>query len=162
MKNLFLFILFLSLAAIGCKENATPNPNNPNLYGAELSSQDAISLGELYTKLDSNKEVENVKVKAKVETVCQAKGCWMNLTDDAVADKSVFVKFQDYGFFVPKDIAGYDVILEGKAYIEETSVDELRHYAEDEGKSKEEIAAITEPVEEIKFMATGVEVLQPE
>ncbi len=162
MKNLFLFVFVIAAMAIGCKEGATPNPENPNLYGAELSDQEAISLGQLFTQLDDTKEVENVKVKAKVEAVCQAKGCWMNLHDEQIADKSVFVKFQDYGFFVPKDIAGYDVILEGKAYIEATSVDELRHYAEDEGKSAEEIAAITEPVEEIKFMATGVEVIRSE
>jgi hypothetical protein len=35
-------------------------------------------------------------------------------------------------------------------------VETLRHYAEDEGKSKEEIAAITEPVTEYTFEAVGV------
>ena len=85
----------------------------------------------------------------------------MNLMSDDQPDKTVFVRFKDYGFFVPKDIAGMEVIIEGRAFIEETSVDELKHYAEDEGKSAEEIAAITEPVEEMKFMATGVEVIRP-
>jgi len=46
--------------------------------------------------------------------------------------------------------------MEGKAYKEETSVEELKHYAEDEGLSQEEIDAITEPVYELKFMASGV------
>ena len=147
---------------VSCKDKSAPNPENPNLYGEVMSDQAAISLGELYTQLESRSEVTNVKVRGTVEAVCQAKGCWMNLIDKEVADKSVFVKFQDYGFFVPKDIAGYEVVMEGKAYVEETSVDELRHYAEDEGKSEEEIAAITEPVEELKFMATGVEVIRSE
>jgi hypothetical protein len=35
-------------------------------------------------------------------------------------------------------------------------VEELKHLAEDAGKSKEEIEAITEPKEELKFLATGV------
>ena len=161
MQKIILFVGLLVITAISCKQEATPNPENPNLYGESMSAQEVITLSQLFTQLETNNEVENVKVKAKVEAVCQAKGCWMNLHDEAIADKSVFVKFKDYGFFVPKDIAGYDVILEGKAYIEETSVDELRHYAEDEGKSAEEIAAITEPVEEFKFMATGVEVIRP-
>jgi len=52
------------------------------------------------------------------------------------------------------------VIMRGKAYKEETSVDELRHYAEDEGKSAEEVAAITESIIELKFMADGV-ILRP-
>jgi hypothetical protein len=57
---------------------------------------------------------------------------------------------------MPKDIAGREVIVEGIAYKEETSVEDLMHYAEDAGQSAEEIVAITEPVMEKKFMATGV------
>jgi hypothetical protein len=37
-----------------------------------------------------------------------------------------------------------------------TSVAELQHYAEDAGKSKEEIAKITEPKLELTFVADGV------
>jgi len=70
------------------------------------------------------------------------------------------VRFKDYGFFVPKDISGKDVIVEGKAYSTEVSVEELRHYAEDAGKSKEEIMAITEPEQTYAFLATGVRVIQ--
>lgn len=40
-----------------------------------------------------------------------------------------------------------------------TPVEELRHYAEDAGKSKEEIIAITEPKEEYHMMASGVVIL---
>ncbi len=84
----------------------------------------------------------------------------MNISDGQSTDET-FVQFEDYGFFMPKDIAGREVIMEGYAYREETSVDQLRHFAEDEGKSKEEIEAITEPIEEMKFMASGV-LLLPE
>ena len=100
--------------------------------------------------------MENVKVEGKVESVCQAKGCWMNIVSEDPDKEVMFVKFKDYGFFMPKDIAGRTVIMRGSAFKEETSVDELRHLAEDAGKSKEEIEAITEPVVELKFMADGV------
>ncbi len=40
-----------------------------------------------------------------------------------------------------------------------TPIEELRHYAEDAGKSKEEIMAITEPKEEYHMMASGVVIL---
>ncbi len=70
--------------------------------------------------------------------------------------EEMMVKFKDYGFFVPKDIAGRKVVMEGYAFREVTPVDELRHYAEDEGLSTEEIEAITEPKEELKFLASGV------
>ena len=42
--------------------------------------------------------------------------------------------------------------------VETTSVDDLRHYAEDDGASEEEIAAITEPEETFVLTALGAEV----
>jgi hypothetical protein len=48
------------------------------------------------------------------------------------------------------------VIVEGKAFVKETSVKELQHYAEDAGKTKEEIAKIIAPKKEFAFVANGV------
>jgi hypothetical protein len=48
------------------------------------------------------------------------------------------------------------VIVEGKAFIEETPIAELKHYAEDEGKSKAAIDSIVAPKKEFKFLAHGV------
>ena len=97
-------------------------------------------------------------VKGKVESVCQKKGCWMNIVSEE--GESIFVKFKDYGFFIPLDLAGSEVVMNGKAFKEVTSVEELKHYAEDEGLSKEEIDKIVDPEEEYKFLATGVFVEQ--
>jgi hypothetical protein len=47
-------------------------------------------------------------------------------------------------------------VLDGVAKVTTTSVEELKHYAEDGGKSKEEIEKITEPKKEIEFTAKGV------
>lgn len=91
-------------------------------------------------------------VRATVNDVCQKKGCWMTLGEEG----DVMVRFKDYGFFVPTDIPGREVVAEGKAYYQVTTVDELRHYAEDAGESEEAIAAITEPKRELRFLATGV------
>ena len=85
----------------------------------------------------------------------------MNVVNPNKSDEeALFVKFEGYAFFVPKEIAGKKVQIAGKAYREETSVEELKHYAEDEGQSEEEIAKITEPLVELKFMATGVKIIQ--
>ena len=70
-------------------------------------------------------------------------------------DKEIMVKFKDYGFFMPLDAEG-DVVINGKAFVSEVSVDELRHYAEDAGKTKEEIAAIIAPKKTFSFEADGV------
>jgi len=161
-KRLTTYISAVALlfAITSCKQQnpvAQINEENLSYFGDQISSDGAIAYEELYSQLGSVDELENVKVKAKVTGVCQAKGCWMNLTStNAENENQLFVKFKDYGFFMPKDIAGREVIVEGRAYKEVTPVDELRHYAEDEGLSEAEILAITEPKEELKFMAHGV------
>ncbi len=158
--KVYMYLICFLLFTAGCKQQppiAKTNEENLNYFGEKISSEGAISYEDLQRKLKSDENLDNVKVKAKVTGVCQAKGCWMNLTSTEIENEDqLFVKFKDYGFFMPKDIAGREVIVEGKAYKEITSVDELRHYAEDEGLDEEEILAITEPKEELKFMAHGV------
>ena len=129
-------------------------------FGDEISSDDALSasqMTEVYNNLKAGDTIYT-KVVAKVEEVCQSKGCWMRLNLDD--DKEIMVKFKDYGFFMPKNIAGMEVIVNGKAFVNEMPVDELRHYAEDAGKSTEEIAAITEPKRTYSFEADGVLIAQ--
>lgn len=156
-KTTFLF-LFVAVATtwFACKSASTPAADETS-FGAGVSKPDsAMALASVMTQLDSA-DSTMVIVRGKVTEVCQAKGCWMNVVDPTGASTdTMFVQFQDYGFFMPKDLAGKEVIIEGKAYKQETSVEELKHYAEDAGKSAEEIAAITTPVMEKKFMATGV------
>jgi len=132
--------------------------DGPEYFGEKINTKGAISLTELTSQL-AGKDSVVVAIEAEVEGVCQAKGCWMNLVTTDQPGTELFVKFKDYGFFMPMDIAGRKVIASGVAYKELTSVDELRHYAEDAGASAEEIAAITEPKEELKFMAKGVKLL---
>lgn len=66
------------------------------------------------------------------------------------------VTFKDYGFFVPKDLQGERVVMEGVLKRAITSVEELRHYAEDAGKSNEEIQAIQQSDTTYAFEAVGV------
>lgn len=125
-------------------------------YGAKISAENALSKSEIAEKYAALKEGDtaNVTFEAPVNAVCASKGCWMRL--DIADEEQVFVKFKDYGFFVPTDTDEGEAVVQGKAYLEEVSVDELRHMAEDAGKSKEEIAAITKPERELRFMADGV------
>lgn len=125
-------------------------------FGKEIQSNDAIIAKSMATHYETMQEGDSIdsKIKAKVVDVCQAKGCWMTL--DLGNDKEVMVKFKDYGFFVPTDISGKEVIINGKAYVKEVSVDEQRHYAEDAGKSVEEVATIVAPKRTYSFEADGV------
>jgi hypothetical protein len=164
MKNYFLLPL-LFLCIWSCSTDQTESNEEKQTittiqhFGEKISIDNAISYDAMLTDLSSKDSVE-AKVKGKVSGVCQAKGCWMTIVSEEAGKPEMFVKFKDYGFFMPLDLAGSEVIMAGKAYREETSVDELRHYAEDEGQSAEEIAKITEPAEELKFLAYGVVVLE--
>lgn len=125
-------------------------------FGMEINDADALTairMAEHYKAMSVGDTV-NSKMVAKVDEVCQAKGCWMKLNLEN--GEQVMVKFKDYGFFMPKDIAGKQVVVNGKAFVNEVPVDEQRHYAEDAGKSAEEIAKITEPKKTYSFEADGV------
>lgn len=124
-------------------------------YGAGTTEPGAIAVTELDKKLKENKY--EGKVTGKVVEVCQEKGCWMKL--EKSNGQTMMVKFKDYAFFMPKDIIGKDVVVDGEASVKETSVKQLRHYAKDAGKSEEEIKKITEPKKELQFVAKGVLVL---
>ncbi len=126
-------------------------------YGAKITEAGAISIAELPALLKT-KDTIAVKIKAKAISSCASKGCWLTLQVD---DKNTaFVKMKDYDFFVPTAIADKNVVLEGIAFIRTTTVAELKHYAEDGKKSQAEIDAITEPKQEIRFLANGILVVQ--
>ena len=72
------------------------------------------------------------------------------------------VTFKDYAFFMPMDIVGKNVVLDGLAKKQTISVETLRHYAEDAKKSPEEVAKITDPKKELAFEAKGVVILDKE
>jgi hypothetical protein len=160
MKKLLLFTFAMIglFSSCGTSNKKEVGMKPTNTFGEDFALKNVLSYDDLLKKLDSNKEMQ-VQVEGKVEGVCQVKGCWMNIVSAKNTDsRKMFVKFHNYGFFMPFDLAGKTVVMNGKAFTEETSIDELRHYAEDAGKSKEEIAKITQPKKELKFMATGVKI----
>ena len=97
---------------------------------------------------------KNVVITGTIREVCAQKGCWMYVTDDTGAE--VYVRFKDYAFFVPRNAAGHRAVLHGSTEKRIAGVDELRHQAEDAGKSEEEIARITQPKMIILFHADSV------
>lgn len=122
-------------------------------FGEDISETGALQPTEFVKAMDGKVE-QHVKLTAKVNDVCQMKGCWMTL--DLENGDQVMVRFKDYEFFVPKNASGQTAVVEGRAYFDEVSVETLRHYAEDAGKSKEEIEAITKPEMRLSFVADGV------
>ena len=124
-------------------------------FGENFSYKNLLSkkeIIEIYKNLKAG-DTAIVKFAAKVNEVCQSKGCWMLLD---IGDHETMVKFKDYSFFMPKNIANKEVIIHGKAFVAEVSIEDQRHYAEDAGKSKEELIAIIEVEKTLSFEADGV------
>ena len=116
-------------------------------YGEDINGD-----AQFYDTIDDNLDISNVS--GEILDVCPKKGCWMNVK---VNTDTVFVKFKDYGFFVPKTgIQGKKVLMTGEIFKDTISVERLKHYAEDAKKSRTEIDLITEPEYKINMIATGV------
>lgn len=166
IKKLSIFPAIAIFVAFSCnnstKKNSVPAQGEVShevaykSYGAQHSGNNSSTPGEMFEIYNSLKPGDTVDVsfKSTVKSVCKNKGCWM--TVDLTEDEEVMVKFKDYGFFVPKDIEEKEVIVKGKAFVAEVSVEEQQHYAEDNGQTEAEVAAIKEPKRTLSFLADGV------
>ncbi|WP_338733040.1 DUF4920 domain-containing protein [Mangrovimonas cancribranchiae] len=167
MKKIFGLLVMISVL-VSCKdaqkENTEQTTENTEEiaeatyvpFGAKVEADNAIDAAKMKETFEALPVGDSLdtKLTATVNSVCQTKGCWMKL--DLGNGEEVMVRFKDYGFFMPKNIAGKEVIVDGLAFVDEMSVQDLKHYAEDAGKSEEEIAAITEPKKTYSFVADGV------
>ena len=120
-----------------------------------VGAADSPEAARLFEGLKPRDTVQTV-FRARVVDVCQAKGCWMRLA--LPEGEAVMVRFKDYGFFVPKDIAGQEVVVSGEAFISEVSEEERRHLAADAGKPEAEIRKIRGAAREPGFEAAGVRI----
>jgi len=157
-------VMLLSFVIVACnsakkdtnKENKIVE-NTYSSFGDTVSASDYLSSNDALSNYKALKlgDTINLKFNANIKEVCSKKGCWMTLPAGN-DDETIMVRFKDYGFFMPLDAAGKEVIVAGKAFVKQVSVADLKHYAEDAGKSSEEIANITEPAMEFAFEANGV------
>lgn len=133
------------------KEQTTqpPAPNSSGEYGSAK-----FNVAEAQAISSSSAEGDAI-VKATVAEVCPKKGCWMNV-NGTKSNEPVRVTFKDYGFFVPTELSGKEVALQGRYVKHIESVEEQRHLLKDAKRPQAEIDAITKPKETLRFVATGV------
>lgn len=159
MKKILVFVAAFSLLG-ACgespKKEQTIETKNEEVkvayFGEKIDENNAVEASKLIEMMDGNDSLR-IKLSGTIKEVCKVKGCWMTMP---IGESDMRIGFKDYAFFVPKDADGKVAIIEGVAYRDTTSVDMLRHYAEDAGESEESIAAITEPEVSISFEASGV------
>ena len=94
MAKIQLIFVCISFAIISNSQDYT-------MIGDAFDYNNYVEIADALSNIPNNE----VTVKAKVNAVCQVKGCWMTLVDDDPGDE-IFVKFKDYGFFMPLDLSG--------------------------------------------------------
>jgi hypothetical protein len=155
MKKAFLlvpaFLLSLCLLAQPPKGPAVSGMS----FGSKTTMEGAVKVNDLRRLLSGTDEKE-IKVIGKVVEVCKEEGCWIRMETE---NGPMLIKMKDHKFFVPLALNGKTIVADGTAALKETSVEMLRHYAEDAGKTKAEIEAIKDPKKEITIQAKGILVL---
>ena len=141
-------------AALLLASPAAPKADAPHWGSAQTLT---VAPTPLAKAIGETKSGSTVLVVGQVESVCQKKGCWVMLKE---GDASVRVTMKDYAFFLPKDIAGKSLVIEG--VLEETIIKEkdARHFAKDEGKSKDEIAKIKGDSKSWALVASSIRVAE--
>jgi len=148
-------VLALAVSLGACKNSQTVTNAGNQTFGAAFNPKGAITYDALLNKMEKVDSL-NTKVTGKVSAVCKVKGCWMTMVSENPDQPEMRVKFKNYAFFMPKDIVGKTVVIDGFALQETISVADQRQNAEDDGQTKEQIEKITKPKRELSFEAAGV------
>ncbi|MFT6994367.1 MAG: hypothetical protein ACJA1P_001100 [Maribacter sp.] len=159
--KIFNILLVVFAMVLSCKgQNTDKNQESPQnilrFFGEKIEADDAKNTKKMladYNAMNQNDTLQS-KFVAKVKEVCKAKGCWMKL--ELANGEEAMVKFKDYGFFMPMDIEGKEVVVNGLAFLEAMSVEDQKHYAEDGGATADELAKIIAPKRTYGFEADGV------
>jgi len=147
-RNLFLIVtLWLMVGSALAQDKSTGH------FGATFTDTKTVALKDVIENVDKYSG-KTIKVEGEITDVCQAKGCWLVVTD---GERAMRVKFKDYGFFVPTNASGKKVILEG--IVENKTISEMhaQHLAQ-ESKEKVDPSTIKGPQQVIMIIATGVEI----
>lgn len=156
----FSFILII-IVAVACQntpqqsaqhqaEKAMASTGN---FGTGVNHDEAVA-ADMIKDLFISGDTVTAKVFGHISASCKHSGCWMDL--DLGNGDALHVTFKDESFTIPLDAAGKNAIAEGIAIRELIPVEKLKNFAREDGKSEEEIAAITEPVYAYEFIANGV------
>ena len=165
MKSFNILLVFLSLNILASstllysqeEKNASSNDSWQE-FGENFDPSGALTAQSAYEIYSDLKAADTVSMNfsAKAQSVCQVKGCWMVV--ELADGKTARITFKDYGFFVPTDIEGKEVLVNGLAMVSEMDEQTRRHYAADAGKSKEEIESISGSEKTFSMVADGVQI----
>jgi hypothetical protein len=156
----YLSIILLIFIAVSCTQTQQQQgksgavaASSTGIFGDEFSKENTIPAMQV-AGLFSGSDTAAIIISGNISASCKHTGCWMDL--DMGNGETIHVTFKDEAFTIPLDAAGKNAVAEGIAIRELIPVETLQNYAREDGKSKEEVAAITKPVYSYEFIANGV------
>lgn len=124
-------------------------------YGPfEVNPEEAVSVADMLKSFEGKTEETEYTFEGELNEICSKAGCWVNI--DKGNGETFMVRFKDHFTIPTKTDVGTGAYFHGVAHWDTVSVDMLQHFAEDAGKSAEEIAKITEAKYELGFEADGI------
>ncbi len=124
-KIVFLIVVLLNLNGFAQEakkaKKVALNSNDYALFGEKFGLTNVMSNKQMLKKYKTLKKGDSVAVKfqSNIKEVCKKKGCWMQM--DLTENKESFVRFKDYGFFVPLNADNSIAIVNGYASIDVVS-----------------------------------------
>jgi hypothetical protein len=96
-------------------------------------------------------------VSGTIERVCQSRGCWFTFA--ATDAPTVRVRMLDYGFLVPRNVAGAQAVIEGTLARTVVPQAVAQHYADDEAAAGSGPAQVVEGDQDaFEFTITGAQI----
>ena len=113
-------------------------------FGAPLGNSPVVALADIVRETGKYAKT-TVRTEGQVTAVCQAAGCWMEITDPA---GQAHVRMGGHSFFVPKSASGRRARVEGTVLPKP-----------DDGECEQEALEATGRTVKVELDATGVELL---
>lgn len=142
-----------------CDDSA--KSKNMTAYGQEMKYPHAAPVAVSAVLADPSKyEGKTLLISGSVKEVCEAKGCWMSLSDPKT-NEALFVKFVcpiDDKRLIPLEAIGKPALVEGEVLVKMIDEDEAKHYAAEAGKSAEELEKIKGPQKQVTIESPAAKV----
>ena len=140
-----LFILFVFISVkVSAQQTEVIRLSDPvietdefEIFGIEMDINESSDTFTLSEAIETNDLESELLISAMVNKVCQKKGCFFIAVDGVLSAR---ITFKDYGFFIPTNSAGKQIVVKGIVTEQILSEEQAIHYAEDAGELADNIA----------------------
>ena len=147
MKKIIIALFLIAISFVRAEEKK---------FGKELSVKEKTSVSTILAQADKF-EGKTVLIEGKILSVCQMKGCWIDIAGEKENEK-IRVKVSEDEIVFPKDIAGQTVLVEGVVVQAEMKAENKTEKDCDkkEGASSEDDSCCSKEKVKITYQIQGV------